>query len=326
MRKSLHKYIASLAMMLLLLGSSADVFAQDVRIISEVNPASIRIGEQSALKIRVVYPHEGNARLILPKDTLTHGVEIVESHMVDSMTVNDKLRELVYEVTITSFDSATYLLNNISALVGDSLYTDEDPPHLVVNTIPVDTEHPEEFYDIKPQWKPPFVWKDYIIYLYIAIGVILIALLIYFIIKWLKKRKVDEERAEEVPLDDPYSEAMHSLEALRERRVWEQGQTKMYYTELTDIIRRYLWRVYDISTLDRTTAEILQEYKEHVGRERMYRELSELLQTSDLAKFAKYEPLAEVNNRMQTVAVAFVEEHKPEPEETTEEEGGKTGA
>lgn len=323
------KHMVRIVMLLGLLLCSAHSVAiaqvEGVRVISEaLDPASITIGEQATLKVRVVYPATHSATLSLPKDTLVHGVEIVESHLVDSLSVNDKLRELIYEVTITSFDSATYQLNNVQAMVGGELYKDASPLRLVVNTLPVNLDAPDEYFDIKAQWTPKFVWQDYLIYIYILLGALALVATIYFVVKYIKaKRRSTEEGVGSEVLLDPYTEAITALEQLKSKGLWEQNQVKLYYTELTDIVRWYIWRVYGINTLERTSGEILEAFRAEVGRDKMYAELRTLLQTADLAKFAKYQPSADENVSLLIASLAFVELNKPE-EVTEEEKGGVT--
>lgn len=93
-------------------------------------------------------------------------------------------------MVITSFDSANYQLSNIAALVGDYLYTSEEDLSLVVNTVPVDLNQPDKYADIKGQWKPKFVWTDYLIYIYILLGILLLGLLLFFCLDILRSERV----------------------------------------------------------------------------------------------------------------------------------------
>lgn len=298
--------------------------AQEVRVIPKLEQSTILIGEQVKLNVRVVYPSEKLMRLVLPEDTLVAGVEIIESVLVDSVIVNDRLHEMVYDVTITSFDSATYTLRNINALVGDSVYSSTEQPNLIVNTVPVDMANPEQYADIKNQWKPDFVWQDYLLYLYILLGIIALAVGAYYLRKYLRARNhKQEEVAEMVPAQDPYQEAIQSIQVLKQKELWEHNQTKEYYTQMTDILRRYLWRVYGIDTMDKTSSEILESFRSRIGRDRMYGELNKILQTADLAKFAKYQPKSDENMSLLSASVAFIEEHKPVAEEPKKEGGEK---
>ncbi len=178
---------------MLALAAPLGLHAQEVRVIPKLERSTILIGEQVQLNVRVVYPSDQAMRLVLPEDTLVAGVEIIESVLADSVIVNNRLHEMIYNVTITSFDSATYTLRNINALVGDSVYTATDELNLIVNTVPIDLSTSPEPMDIKGQWKPKFVWQDHILYLYILLGIIAALVAAYYLRKYLRDRKNTQE-------------------------------------------------------------------------------------------------------------------------------------
>lgn len=304
--------ILSIALVCLFSGMVSSI-AQEVRVLPTLEKNEILIGEQVKMQVRVVHEKATPARLILPADTLVDGVEIIEYGLVDSLEVNDKLREAVYSVVITSFDSAMYVLNNINALVGDSLYKASETPTLIVNTVPVDVANPEQFNDIKGAWKTPFVWKDYLVYAIIVLLVLILAFGGYRLWLYLKRPKEVSELKSAEPEKEPYEEAIEALEVLKNRELWENNQTKQYYTELTDILRRYIFRVYGIATWDRTSTEILEAFKLGVDKGHSYTALQRILSTADLAKFAKYIPTAQDNIGMFNLSETFVNENRPQP-------------
>ena len=295
---------------------------QEVRVIPSLEPTKILIGEQTTLQVRIAHPKDAAARLILPKDTLVTGVEIMAVALADSVEVTDRIREHVYSVTLTAFDSANYVLNNIQAMVAGELYDANEAPILVVNTVPVDLTQPDTFSDIKEQWKPDFVWKDYLWIIITVLAVLLLALGGYFLWRYLKKRKktpnVEKQPAE--PLTDPYEEALQSMEQLREARLWEQNQVKEYYTTMTDILRRFIWRVYGIDTAEKTSGEILESFHSTVDNQSLQNDLRKILTTADIVKFAKYIPMPDDNISLMNASVSFVKEQKPEPEDKVEEQ------
>lgn len=291
-------------------------FAQDeVRLIPKLEPTKILIGEQTTLSVSVVAPMDREVRLALPADTLVSGVEILGVATGDTTMISDRLRQIVYEVTLTSFDSASYTLDHIAALVADQPVEAQDQPILMVGTVPIDLEHPDEIRDIKPQWLADFVLWDYLYYVALFYALMsLIALLFvtiaYFIGRQKKERAAVSAEVTE-PLRDPYEEAVEELAKLKDEKLWESDQVKEYYTEMSDILRRYLKRVYGFETGEKTSSEILELFRSHIGRERMYDDLSRILTTADLAKFAKYRPEMGENVGLLSASRAFVEEHRP---------------
>ena len=297
----------------LLLSGMVSSFAQDVRVLPTLEKNEILIGEQVKMQVRVVHGKTAPARLILPEDTLVNGVEIIEYTLVDSLEVNDRLREAVYSVVITSFDSAMYVLNNIQALVGDSLYKASETPTLLVNTVPVDISNPEQFNDIKGAWKTPFVWKDYLVYAIVVLSVLVLIFGGYRLWLYLNRPKDVSLLDSAEPEKEPYEEAIEALSVLKSRELWENNQTKQYYTELTDILRRYIFRVYGIATWDRTSTEILDAFRLGVDNGHSYAALRRILSTADLAKFAKYVPTAQDNIGIFNLSETFVNENRPQP-------------
>lgn len=294
--------------------------AQETRVITTIEPSSIVIGEQAKMTVSIVYPVGTRAEIVLPKDTLVTGVEILSVSMVDSVTETDKLNRIVYDVVLTSFDSATYVLRNIQAMVGSTLVQEETPPSLIVNTVPVDIDHPNQYADIKGTWKPDFVWTDYLLYLYILLGLIAVGVLTYFLVKYLRQPKEKRSAVAPEPALDPYEEAIMGMRQLKSEELWEKNQIKEYYTRMTDILRHYLWRVYGMETAERTSTEILETFNTLVGRDRMYIELKKILQTADLAKFAQYRASSDENVSLMSAAVAFIEENKPQEKEEEKSE------
>ena len=103
--------------------------------------------------------------------------------------------------------------------------------------------------------------------------------------------------------------ALHELDALEQRQLWQAGQTDAYYVELTRILRHYLEGRYNMRALEMTSTQIVRELSDRAGLERDQRdELAELLQLSDLVKFAKATPPEELHPRSLERVRAFVRE------------------
>lgn len=307
----MRKYIIYILLTLTALWQSLP--AQEVRVIPSLEKSDILIGEQTILNVRIVHSRSQQAKLILPGDTLVTGVGIVKYELSDSTNVNDMIKESIYSVIITSFDSAMYSLRNINALVGDSLYSATEAPDLFVSTVPVDLGQPDKYNDIKGVWKPAFVFMDYFLPIALSLLAVLIVLLIILERKHLLKRRAltPETLTKSVVQKDPYSEAIEAIESLKSRNLWENNMVKEYYTELTYILRRYIFRVHGLHTAEMTSSEILQAFRTSVDKGQMYQELQRILSMADLAKFAKYTPPSHDNISVLNAAEAFVREYKP---------------
>ncbi|THH37930.1 hypothetical protein [Neolewinella litorea] len=123
------------------------------------------------------------------------------------------------------------------------------------------------------------------------------------------------------PPPPPHELALAALDELEQERLWQRGYTDRYYVELTRILRTYLGDRFGVPALEMTTRQIVAalDRREGLDPERAG-ELSELLQLSDLVKFAKATPAEELHPRSLDRVRAFILSTRPVPEpESTEE-------
>ena len=55
----------------------------------------------------------------------------------------------------------------------------------------------------------------------------------------------------------PFEQAMKELDALKEKKLWQQGLNKEYYTALTETLRRYIVDRFGVNAMEMTSGEIL---------------------------------------------------------------------
>jgi hypothetical protein len=100
--------------------------------------------------------------------------------------------------------------------------------------------------------------------------------------------------------------ALFELDTLRESDLLKKKEIKRYFTLLSDIIRKYVERRYQVPALDRTTEEIRGETK----RLRLEQAIVELIYGHlffcDFVKFAKYVPTSEEIQKSLTDAYDIV--------------------
>jgi len=151
--------------------------------------------------------------------------------------------------------------------------------------------------------------SDYLIYLYILGGVLLMALVGYYFYK--NRKKAIEIVEEETPIILlPHEKALNALTDLDKMQLWQSGQVKEYQSQLTGIIRQYLEDRYHIAALEMTTDEISNALRNLDFDQRHTGTLRDILQIADLVKFAKAMPTQDVHSRFMTMAVDFVEKTK----------------
>jgi hypothetical protein len=119
------------------------------------------------------------------------------------------------------------------------------------------------------------------------------------------------------PALPPHEQALLALRELEEKRLWQKGKVKEFYSEVSEIVRRFFEGRFRIIALELTTDEILAELKRLPSAQPILKPVNTFLLAADLVKFAKYEPtIAEHEEELQT-AYAIVRAMIPKPEPAT---------
>ena len=287
-------------------------------VLSKVDTTNIKIGEQ--IKFTVTVEVDSTAQVFFPEGQTFSPLETVEAFKTDTTRKKDRITlQKIY--ALTQFDSGSYVLPaqrieiNGAGFFTDSLRVD-------VATVPVDTVN-QKMYDIKPlisvQKSNSDFWKILLIVLLIA-GIA--GGLIYWFI--IRKKPLTEE--EKVALLPPYDKALLELKRLENSKYLIQDKYKVYYSELTAIVRSYLEEEVNISALESTTSELIHklEMLQDAGdlklQDDTIKQFENILQTADLVKFARSKPptsVAEKDRKAIEEIVVKTKEALPEP---TEEE------
>ncbi len=285
--------------------------AQNVTVDASIDSLQLFIGEQAKIKLEVSYDAHRKMRLPIFNDTIITGVEVVDVAKPDTQFLNDKKRLLItQEYIITSFDSALYYLPPFEVFVDDKPYYSQSLA-LNVLSVPVDTLHPDQFFGPKGIMRPAFAWEDWKMIVWLSLLVVPIVLLIIYLIVRYNDNKPIIKTIKIEPKLPPHQLAMKEIERIKSEKIWQQGDSKTYYTELTDIIRIYIKERFGFNALEMTSSEIIEhllQEKDH----KLIEELKDLFQTADLVKFAKHNPLINEKDMNLVNAIDFINQTKIE--------------
>ena len=300
--------------------------AKSVTVDASIDSLQILIGEQAHVKLEVSLDADKRAVFPVIADTLVRGVEVLDVAKPDTQLLNDGRRALItQEYTITSFDSALYYLPPLEVIVDGQPYRSKALALKVYSPqVPLDPENPESFFPPKTVMDPPFAWEDW--YMFIACVLLLTPFLllgIYFV-KRLRDNKPIIRKVKVEPKLPPHQVAMQEIERIKQEKVWQKGQPKEYYTELTDALRTYIKERFHFNALEMTSGEIIEKLLETNDKQAIA-DLRELFQTADLVKFAKHNPLMNENDANLLNAIDFINDTKeqedpgakPQPTEIT---------
>ncbi|HBF32990.1 TPA: hypothetical protein DDW35_00365 [Candidatus Sumerlaeota bacterium] len=161
--------------------------------------------------------------------------------------------------------------------------------------------------------------RPIIIGLSIALAVVLLAILAYFLFKRFKNRL--RPAAPPPPPLPPDEEALTALSNLEREEACAPATVKEFYTTLSEITRRYLGRRYRFDALEMTTEELLREARSIGWDAPLLRTLAEAAAESDSVKFAKMEPGQSSRHAALERARQLVLDTRPAPQSVTESEG-----
>jgi len=311
------KYILSLLVAAFVF---ANVSAQQVQVKAKLDTNEALIGDQIGLELSVLQSANDTVLLPIFENKLTDNIEVIEQFAPDTLKQINGTLEIKQKVLITAFDSGQYVIPHIPFLyVNDTLKS--NALLFKVNTVPIDTT--KAIKDIKGPYEAPVSLAEIFPWVFGGLGLILLILLLIYIIRKIIRKEPFIRKVK--PLEPAHVIAYRDLKKLKEQNLWQKEKIKEYYTELTDILRKYLWNRYAIRTLERTSDEILQSLKNSpFYDEQPYLLLKDIFYLSDLVKFAKFKPLPDEHQKCYEDALRFVDKTKLEIIEDDQEDSEET--
>lgn len=253
-----------------------------------VDRNSILLGEHFRLEVKLTAPAGATiSNWPVVPDSVNH-LEVIERGKVDSIRQGDKM---IYQqqVTMTGFDSGHWVIPAMAVAVNGKEVKSASTAIDVQNIKLTGSDYNDikEIIEVEP---PGPDWKKILLY---VLGVALILALAYY---WWKNRRARPVVAKPVSRGAAYEEAMKALAALKQDNLLEKGEMKKYYTRLYDIYRVYLEGVTGMSTVHKTTDDLLLIMKPMLSGQ-MMSSAAEVLRIADAVKFAKYIPPREEGSR-----------------------------
>ena len=324
-------YLAALFSMVQLL-----VMAQTPEVSGRIEPDTISIGDYFTYTIEVKRDIAQVTEFPIFELGSASGegiaeIELIESMPVDTLSKEGRRLHLRKRYRMQVFDEGRISMGRSSVLYADKNIIDTlyagDTLYLWVEPIVIDSlAATQGLKPIKPQKSLPFKFGEISGYMMWGVVILLIlAALIYALKRYLEARgRRLQDLFKPAPPLPPHVVAIRALEALHHRKLWQNGKSKLYYSELTDILRTYIASRYEVGAMEMTSDEILSAMR-NLSEEELPKksamDLDSVLKEADLVKFAKAEPTAEENESAYNKAFFFVEETKLQEAEPSEGEG-----
>lgn len=270
------------------------IVAQSVTIQTELDTHNILPGRFANLKY--IINKKAGTEIILPHfgDTLYDAIELVGKVKIDSGNSVKEQEKLEQSIVLTAYEPGLWLIPPQPFVIktqhgNDTVFSAAS--YLQVDSIAIDTTG--IIRDIKNvEWIMPTL-RDFIPFI---IALAIMGLVVFLILRFWPGAKKRSSKNPVVVSEPPHIVALRELDKLKAQKLWQQKQTKEYYSRLTAIIRTYIEHQFGLKALEQTSGEIINDIQ-RLGLESKLNsnELKKLLSLADLVKFAKGDAQPEEN-------------------------------
>ncbi len=308
------KKISYIFLLYIIMFTASITNAGNTIVSAKMDSSLLLMGKKTSIHVEIVQDKGSKGYFVNEgADTLNKYVEVSARLEADTTDIGNNREQINRDIIIQSFDSGMYVIPAFKYVVGKDTFTTKD---LTLKVLPVKVDSLSTIHDLKAVSEPPFFFTDYLpefivnYWWLILIILLLIAFGIFAYYKWFRKGVVPFISKPEVIIP-PFEEAIMKLTQLKSEKLWESGQDKEYYTRLTDILRNYIDRRFDINAMEMTSSQIIEVLRRNEETMPVNDQLNKILEMADFVKFAKMRPMPEDNEVSYQRAVNFVNETKP---------------
>ena len=250
----------------------------------EVN--DFKILEYNDKPQKAVFSNPLKLTFTLPEEAVFDGDNLSQKDFEIISLKRSKDNPLLVEMTVLPFNLqiSTLTALGFTSMNGDKFKTEE----LEINIEEIPSKI-KGLIDIRGPFRP------FNIFPYIFIVLVIVAL-VYAIIRFVKHKKQPK------PLNlTPYEKkerpmheiALSQLDMLARSDLWEKNEYKLYYSEISDILRQFLSARFNFEAQKMTARELLKKLKDISDFKFDFNTLKNFQQNIVLVKFAKLIPTAE---------------------------------
>ena len=240
-----------------------------------------------SIKLTLTVTHPVDQHIILPKLESRWGEFIVHSQSPPETVTNpDGTKTTSQVIDVRLFAPGSFTTPELPITISDSdgrlSEVTAAPVSLMINSVLVEGD--TELRDIKPQAELPYTnlvpW---------LIGGMLIAGILGGAVLWYRRRQA---RLSLAAVDNrlPHEVALDELDRIGKLGLPESGRFKEHYTLVSDCVRVYMEKTFQIPMMERTTSEIRSSLKGTPIAAEVSRQFIFFLDESDLVKFSKFSP------------------------------------
>lgn len=285
MRKSI--WLAGLIVIFPLFSVDAHADAPSIQLQVQVSPREIYIGDPIEYRAIVVFSSSVSMAPVEPPNPWGE-FETWAQESSPPQIAKTGLVHVTHRFVLTTFSTGTQILPPLSlkfvTAQGQAIEAQTEEFDIQVKSL---LEEKGDKGNLMPL-KGLFGFRSFAA-VWILAGILAALGLAFFLYKFLKNRKKGAE-LEEHAKRPPDEEAWEALYQLEQSDLLKNGQAKEFYFQLSIIFRRYLENRFRFSALDRTSSELLMEFRYLKLAPEFFAVARKFLENADLVKFAKLTP------------------------------------
>ena len=288
--------------------SAAPTHEASVSLESKVDKNEVTIGDPIHYTIIATMPK--GIELSLPQLGSNLGEFEIQDYQITGPTEEEDRIIHTIDYTIAAYDVGSYHIPSV-----EIQYKTAEGGQKTISAegieIKVKAVAPEDAADIKDIKGPLEIKRNWAPYRKMLLWSTLALMLIFLIfgaIRYYHKKNIFQDMKPEL------RRPAHEIAYEELKVIWdtflENNLIKEFYLRLSEVIRHYFSRRYQINALEATTEELIQELKNQTLYWRQKSMISNFLSDCDLVKFAKYIPKMTETEKTYQLALQIIDNTK----------------
>ena len=279
------------------------IFSQNIDFTAKASKNKIVIGETAIVSLEFKFPASQlidsvEFQLASSGDSLGNNWELWGKSIKEKNSYQEDNGEFfvsfTQDFTIANFDTGSYTFPpSIAFFNSNKLFSNS-----LQFIIEMDKIDEKSFIkNIKPIKEVSIAWYEYLFHFIKKYGWLILIILVFisaaiYLYQKFYKKKFNSISIPTIPLELTLLESLKNIE---EKKYWENGRFKKYYSELSNVLWQFLEYRYSVQTFEKTSGEILESLKWSEIPNKYPSEMSRFFEISDGVKFAKFNPLQKDN-------------------------------
>jgi hypothetical protein len=280
-----------------------------------INQDSMFLGDPINFKIITIVPKGSN---IVPPSTENDFGKFTVKNWNTSKKEKSNADSITFDYIITTYSTENCTIPSLSfAVLKEQIAETLKTQPIAMRIITFSPPDTATIKDIKPQLSAgkPSMWFLWLIL------ILILGFISYFLLKNHILRK--KEKPIIVPPLPPHEEALKALSELEAKQYLLKGMIREYVFELSEILKRYIERRFEVNAAEFTTQEILEWIKVSNLELEDKKSLEWFFDITDPVKFAKWIPDNDIIYRLLPCVRDFINRTKPQITTTQSESVNK---